>query len=376
MFKVNNQTIALLGEDSKKVNNILEIILDKELKKTDFTEDNVPELIYNFSVKPKNFTIQKIDLKGEISESVKVYFNSEILIVYFLLDENKKIESQIKDHIFMANVFGVNNVIVILDSINISDTRTFIKIREKITDSFKKRNFKITQINFIEYRGNKESLKGCIYENLLIGSKLGKVKDNNKNAKLILSIDNVFKVDKNHIGVNGKINSGELTVNSKINILPLKESYKVLEIQSRHKTINKAEKGEQIGFLLKNGSTTIEKGMIVTDDKTSFKPVSNITSQIISLSDKQIKLNESYIFVSHNIESIITINSIVNKDKDNNKTFHKELLTAEKATVNLSLRKNIIVTSHIVNKKLGSFAILDKERRCLLGLGIIKTLRS
>ena len=164
MLPENLNSIALLGRDSSNISSLLKVLLDKELEKIDFKDSDSSKLVYNLHFKSTKFNIQRINLQEDVSKSIKVYYNSDILITYFTLDDNKKIDSQIKEHILLANVFGINNVIVILNSSSILDTKTFIKIRSKITDSFTKRNFKITNITFIECRGINESLKDSIYE--------------------------------------------------------------------------------------------------------------------------------------------------------------------------------------------------------------------
>ena len=248
------RTIALLGDDVIKTTNVLKVLLDKNSDFTDFNEKS--RAIYNLNLKPNKYSIQAVNLDENDSESVKVYFNSDILIVYFTLIDNKTIDSRIKEHIFMANTLGVSNVIAILDSSLISDTKIFIDIRTKIENSFIKRNFKKRDITFVEYRGNNSALKETLYE-VFIPKKNKKIVSNSK-SNLLLSIDNVFRVDKNHIGINGKLTKGELTKDSIIEILPIKEQYNVLEIQARHVSIDKANEGEHVGLLIKSKNNLIE----------------------------------------------------------------------------------------------------------------------
>ena len=143
----------------------------------------------------------------------------------------------------MANTFGVKNVIVILDSsnINLKDTSKFIKIRTKIQELFTYRNFNINDIQIIDSVQSNDQLKEKLVSILVPDKKKerSKGKKIEKKKSLLLSISNVFKVDKNHIGINGKIISGELNVENDIHILPLNQKFKVLEIQKMHKTIKR-----------------------------------------------------------------------------------------------------------------------------------------
>ena len=372
MLPENLNTIALLGRDSSNISSLLKVLLDKELEKTDFRDSDSSNLVYNLHLKTKNFTIQRVNLQEDVSKSIKVYYNSDILITYFTLDDNKKIDSQIKEHILLANVFGINNVIVILDSTSILDTQTFIKIRSKITDSFTKRNFKITNITFIECRGINPSLRENIYH--VLQTNKGKLvkKVNEKSKDLIISLDNVFKIDKNHLGMTGIVNSGELNKDSIVNILPLKEKYRILEIQKEHKSVNKATKGEHVGIMIKNSNNFIQEGMVVSNIDTNIKPANYLVMQIINLNKQIINRGESYIFLSHNLESIGILDTISIKDT---KKGIKELNLGEKALINVSFRESLVSMPHSINPKMGSMALLDKNTRELIGLGIVKNIK-
>ena len=81
----------LLGDESSKVDSLLRVILGKDIEKNDFTESDVRNLIYNFQIKSKRFTVQKINIQALPEESIKVYNNSNILITYFTLQETHAI---------------------------------------------------------------------------------------------------------------------------------------------------------------------------------------------------------------------------------------------------------------------------------------------
>ena len=374
MLQENLNTIALLGEESLKVSNLMEVLMGKDLEKVDKireTELDCSKLVYNLHLKNNNFTIQKINLQDKVENSLKVYYNTDILIVYFTLETNKKIDSLLKTHMFMANVFGVTNVIVVLDSRNITETKDYLEIQKKIQEAFTKRNFKITQINFIEYRGN----NSVLHENLLHYLQPKKSKKKEKTTELIISIDNVFRIDKTHVGINGKINRGTLSQNQTIKISPINEIYKVLEIQCAHKTIPKAVKGQQIGFMIKTSNKFIEEGMIISEMNYNIDPVKQATLQLVNLNKESIKLDNEYVFISHNTEFIGRIIGISIKNTEKTRKNVSSLESGNKANVSITIRSRNVFTTHNFDKKLGSIAILDKENRNLIGLGIVKTIK-
>ena len=387
MLPENFTSIALLGDESSKVDSLLKVILGKDIEKNDFTESDVRNLIYNFQIKSKRFTVQKINIQALPEESIKVYNNSNILITYFTLQETQQFDTDIKNQIFMANTFGVKNVIVILDSsnINLKDTSKFLKTRTKIQELFTNRNFNINDIQIIDSVQSNDQLKEKLVSILVPDKKKerSKGKKIEKKKELLLSISNVFKVDKNHIGINGKIISGELNVEKDIHILPLNQKFKVLEIQKMHKTIKTANVGDDIGFLVKTKNSLITEGMIVTDNVDSVKQTRNVQIQVINLNGMLISLDKTYTLLCHNVETLATVNNIVLSKKQGKETMKinvNSLVLGEKGLLNVSFREPIIMapynnSNEIANKHLSSVAILHNTTRELIGIGIVKSVK-
>ena len=387
MLPENFTSIALLGDESSKVDSLLRFILGKDIEKNDFIESDVRNLIYNFQIKSKRFTVQKINIQALPEESIKVYNNSNILITYFTLQETQQFDTDIKNQILMANTFGVKNVIVILDSsnINLKDTSKFIKTRTKIQELFTNRNFNINNIQIIDSVQSNDQLKEKLVSILVPDKKKerSKGKKIEKKKSLLLSISNVFKVDKNHLGINGKIISGELNVENDIHILPLNQKFKVLEIQKMHKTIKTAYVGDDIGFLVKTKNNLITEGMIVTNNLDSVKQTRNVQIQIINLNGMLISLDKTYTLLCHNVETLATINNIVlskKQGKETTKINVNSLVLGEKGLLNVSFREPIIMapynnSNEIANKHLSSVAILHNTTRELIGIGIVKSVK-
>ena len=387
MLPENFTSIALLGDESSKVDSLLRVILGKDIEKNDFTESDVRNLIYNFQIKSKRFTVQKINIQALPEESIKVYNNSNILITYFTLQETQQFDTDIKNQILMANTFGVKNVIVILDSsnINLKDTSKFLKTRTKIQELFTNRNFNINDIQIIDSVHSNDQLKEKLVSILVPDKKKerNKVKKIEKKKELLLSISNVFKVDKNHLGINGKILSGELNVENDIHIQPLNQKFKVLEIQKMHKTIKTANVGDDIGFLVKTKNNLITEGMIVTDNVDSVKQTRNVQIQVINLNGMLISLDNTYTLLCHNVETLATVNNIVlskKQGKETTKINVNSLVLGEKGLLNVSFREPIIMAPYnnineIANKHLSSVAILHNTTRELIGIGIVKSVK-
>ena len=114
---------------------------------SDFTDlMKIKSFAHNLNLKQDKYSIQAVNLDENDSESVKVYFTPDILIVYFTLIDNKTIDSYQRAYFYGKYL---DYKCYILDT-NLIDDTTFINIRNKITDSFVKRNFKKKDITFLE----------------------------------------------------------------------------------------------------------------------------------------------------------------------------------------------------------------------------------
>ena len=379
MLPVNLNSIALLGKESSKVDDLMKVFLGKDIVKNDLTDEISENLIYNFQIKKKRFTIQKINVEIPAEESINNYNISDILVAYFPVDYNQTTDTILKNHIFMANTFGIEHAIVVIDTSNTLDTKNFIKTRSRIKDLFINRNFKTSNLRFIEHRGNIKLFKKDIDEYLVSDNKNNKAKNKifEKAPDLLLSINNVFKVDKNHVGINGRISCGTLNLGQEVSILPLKQKFKVLEIQKSHKSIKTANGGDNIGLMIKHRNNFIKQGMVITDAQDKLGSTKNIEAQLVNLNGKPVKVNESYILRCHNIDAIGHVN-LINiklkcKGKDKIKDTVDSLLLGEKGLVNISFREPLIITGNNQNKHLSRIAILDKDTRELIGMGVVKS---
>ena len=64
MLPENFTSAMLLGDESSKVDSLLKVNAGKDIEKNDFTESDVRNLIYNFQIKSKRFTVQKINIQA------------------------------------------------------------------------------------------------------------------------------------------------------------------------------------------------------------------------------------------------------------------------------------------------------------------------
>ena len=174
MLPVNLNSIALLGKD---------------IVKNDLTDEISENLIYNFQIKKKRFTIKKINVEIPAEESINNYNISDILVAYFPVDYNQTTDTILKNHIFMANTFGIEHAIVVIDTSNTLDSNKFVKTRTRIKDLFTNRNFKTSNLRFIEYRGISKLFMRDI-EDYFVPDNKGKAKNNffEKAPDLLLSI--------------------------------------------------------------------------------------------------------------------------------------------------------------------------------------------
>ena len=150
---------------------------------------------------------------------------------------------------------------------------------------------------------------------------------------------------------------------------------KVLEIQKMHKTTPTAKVGDDIGFMIKSKNNFVNKGMIVTSNLDAVNPTRNVQVQLINLNGKLISRDQSYILLCHNLETIGTINQITLNSKQTTKMNVDNMVLGEKGILNVSFRESVIVTPYLMNQNLASVALLDKNTRELIGIGLVKSVK-
>ncbi|MHA1294075.1 MAG: selenocysteine-specific translation elongation factor, partial [Promethearchaeota archaeon] len=186
-----------------------------------------------------------------------------------IIDINKGPQVQTGEHLVMIDSLNIKNLIVILNKIDLfkGDIKQEI---EKTKNFFKSttfgENIPIYAVSAKEKIGF-EDLKEGIFKTI---SSLEIKRD--IEGSLIIPIDHHFSIKGRGAVITGTILSGKLKVNQKLEIIPLKISCRVKNIQVFHQNIDSAKAGDRVGINVKNLDVKkVYRGCYATDNPNAFE---------------------------------------------------------------------------------------------------------
>ena len=387
---MNNINVCFLGDDSNSKNvvgnllhkydkNISSSIKDNNYYKIiEKLENDRPEisdkssLVWSFIIKNKQFNISFINKYNSID---KLFFNkissSDIgFIIFDVNDYKEKVNVNLKHKLLLTNILGVKNIVVFIDNIGDKNRE---EIESKLFNMLRKRNFKEKKI-FFSYLEN-----GNINNHDEFVDIISKIKLINKSkSKLLIPISNVFRVNKNYLALNGRLLSGTIKTNDFILLNPDISTYKVLELQKEHETIDKASTGDNIGIKI-DYNPDIREGMVITNIDNVLIKSNNLICQLIIIDKNEINKGIDCNFYYNFTKVKCSIKDFYRTiDKDNNIIEKKPntLKNSDNAVVNIVLRNEISILPYKTNNKLGSFVLMSNdEKESILGIGLVKTVR-
>ncbi len=205
------------------------------------------------------------------------------------------IQDQTKEHLYLAKVLGINQLIVALNKMDAVkyDEATFKKVKEEVSKLLTQLGYKPDQIPFIPlsaYVGDnvvKKSTNMDWYkgETLIeaLDSKIA-VPDKLIDKPLRLPIQDVYSITGVGAVPVGRVESGVLKAGDKIVFMPSGAQAEVKSMEMHHKQLEKAEPGDNIGFNVRGvGKNDIKKGDIVGHPDNPPTVAKSFTGQIIVL---------------------------------------------------------------------------------------------
>jgi len=332
-----------------------------------------------FNTPKTNFVI--IDSPGHL-EFIKNMLTGASLAEagILIVDAEEGIKEQTKRHAFLLNFLGIDKVIVVINKMDL------VNYKKSVFESVKKKLLKllnsinITPVNIIPVSAKlgenitrkskktawcKESVLLNALDNLCLNSE-------NKNLSLKLPIQDVYKINKQNIIV-GKIAAGSLKKGQIVKHLPSEEQIKIKDIKIFPKSKNKANKGENVGLIIKP-EIAIKRGDFLINAKNKAKMVNSFTGNIFWLGSKPLKINQKFKLRCSTQETTIVIKKILTKiDPINLKIMKKnvfQIKANQAGQVIIETAKPILVEQFDDIPELGRF-VLEKNNK-INGVGIIK----
>jgi len=218
----------------------------------------------------EKFLVTLVDGPGH-ADLIKISASSVEIIdcALIVIDINKGPQIQTGEHLIMVESLKIKKVIVVLNKIdlftgNINDeiqkTRNFFE-----TTSFGSTVpiFSVSAKRKIGFKDLKEGILKTIKKLAIIREDKGDI---------IIPIDHHFPIKGMGAILTGTVLKGTLSINQKLEILPLKISGRVKNLQIFHKNVNIVRAGHRVGINIKGlDLSNIFRGCYLTDNPDAFE---------------------------------------------------------------------------------------------------------
>jgi len=305
--------------------------------------------------------------------------NVEVSII--LINATKGVLSQTKRHTYITTLFGIKNIIVAINKMDLIayDKNKFDEIKKDFLSTLELLNIKDLNLYFIPICATdgdnivNKSDNTTWYTDHSILELLEKIEIQEQNNKLLrYPISYVNRPDANFRAYAGNIVNGELSVGDKIKVLPSNKTTTIKEIIIYNDSIKKAKKDEAVTLTL-NDEIDINRGDIIIHSDDNSIIIDKFEAMIIWMDEKKLVLNQTYqLNISTNsLNAKITDIEYV-KDITTLQNYQKDILTLNDiAKCTIELDKKILIDTYEEIKTMGSFILIDKISFNTSGAGIV-----
>lgn len=338
-----------------------------------------------FSYNEKKFIIADAPGHEQYTRNMAVAAaNSDAIII--LIDATKGVKTQTIRHSYIAHLFGIKNVIVAVNKMDLVDfdNDVFDKIKKDFLERTSDLGFgevyfvpiaaKLGE-NIVEKSDRISWYHGKSIIDYLLNIEVKKYGQN----LLRLQIQSLSKFETKRY-YQGLLAGGEISVGDEIMVYPTKESVKIKEIAHSQQSVQSAERGSSISVVLDREVDLDRGGLIVNSDNQPYF-ANNFTSSLIWFSPEKFDIKNSkeyFIKINHNdlrakiknINHIIDVNNLSNIDAA--KEYQdQEILLNQVANVDITLSEATAFDLFKTNKNTGSFFLIDKISNETVACGVI-----
>lgn len=305
--------------------------------------------------------------------------NSDKIII--LIDATKGVKAQTIRHSYIANLFGIRDVIIAvnkMDLVNFSE-EIFNKIRDEYLEKTAQLNFsKIDFVPVIATLGDnilQKSTKINWYEGGAIIDYLSEISEK-KHAQNILrlEIQNIAKHGEMRY-YQGLLSQGNLQVGDEIIAYPAEKSAKITKIIHSNNEVKNATAISSIAVCL-DREIDVDRGSILSLPLALPHFSDNFNCNLIWFSNKKFSLSnndEFLVKINHNYlrAKIDKINNIIDVLNPAIEGLQNEINFNQIANIDLNLAQKTAFDLFENNKNTASFLLIDKNDNETIACGII-----
>jgi elongation factor 1-alpha len=297
------------------------------------------------------------------------------------------VQEQTKEHIYLAKVLGVNQMIVAINKMDAVEYKE--EAFEKVVNDVKKLlaavGYKIDERAFIPisaYKGDnvvKKSENMPWYKGFTLLEALDNlfvVPPRPIDKPLRIPIQDVYSITGVGTVPVGRVETGILRKGDRVIFMPSNVAGEVKSIEMHHEEIPEAKPGDNIGFNVRGVSKDqIKRGDVAAHPESAPKPVKEFIAQIIVLNHPTV-ISKGYtpVFHCHTAQVACVITEILKKldprtgeVKEENPDFIK---TGDAAIIRVKPTKPLVIEKQSDFPQLARFAIRDMGQTVAAGVCI------
>ena len=295
------------------------------------------------------------------------------------------VQTQTKEHIFLARTLGVEQLIVAINKMDATKPpfaeARFNELKAELTTLLRGVGYKVDQIPFIpisSYKGEniaKPSKQMAWYKgpNLVEALNNLKVPPKPTNLALRLPVQDVYSITGAGTVPVGRVETGVLKVGMKVHFMPADKVGEVKSIEMHHEQIPQAEPGDNVGFNVRGiDKKDIRRGDVVGPTDSPPTVAKSFTAQIIVLNHPSV-ITAGYtpVFHAHTAQVACTFEEIIaaldpktGAPKPEKPDFLK---TGDAARVKIRPTKPLVIEAFKAFPQMGRFAVRDMGQTVAAG---------
>ena len=297
-----------------------------------------------------------------------------------IVDARKGILKQTKRHSFILSLLGIKNIVLAINKLDLIqyDKIIYKNIKDSFLSFSKKLKFQsIYSIPISALDGDniiKNSKNMTWYNGLSLINYLDNFEEKSDHKKpLRIPIQHVIRSVNDFRGYAGTIVSGEMYKNQKVKILPSGFNTTIKKIIEKNveEEIQNAKNQKSVTFTL-NDHIDISRGDFVVDQKNPCEMADKFRIDLIWMDKKSFFPGRTY-FVKMECRLLKAKIFLKYKYDINNftKLMSKTLNLNDIASCDIIFEQNVVYENYEINRKLGSFIVIDPETNSTCGAGII-----
>lgn len=303
-------------------------------------------------------------------------------LAVILVDASKGLLTQSRRHAFISSLLRIPHLVVAINKMDLVDydEKVFNEIVAEFRDFAKKLNVSdITYIPISALKGDNvvEKSKQTGWYNgstLLHHLETVKVDAGENIVDFRFPVQYVIRPNQNFRGFSGRISSGHIRPGDEITVLPSGLSSRVKEIVTRDKNLEIAYPGDSVTLTIED-EIDISRGDMIVRKNNVPTVSSDFEAYICWMNEKPLELDKQYILQhTSQVVQVFAKKLIYRMNVDSlNRENADGLNLNEIGRVKLKTSQPIFYDAYQINKKTGSFVIIDPATNVTIGAGMIRS---